>query len=76
MFQFGTSPLYKSKPDKLVVYVGVEVKDIHFNRPVGGIANCRADAYIQHTHIGFSVEGHPYGINAIRRNEFVRIVHT
>ena len=59
-----------------IVYVRMEVKDIHLNGPVGPIIHRRADTYVQHPHICFFIECHPYGIYTIRENQFIRIINT
>ena len=51
------------------------MKDIHFDCAVGTISDGRADAYIQHSHIGLSVECDPYGIDSVCGNQFVGIIH-
>ena len=63
------------KPDEFIIYVRMEVEDIHLNRPVRTIVNRRADTYIQHPHIRFPVKRYPYGTYAIGRNKFLRIIY-
>ena len=74
-FSSGRVRFTKSKPDEFIIYVGMEVEDIHLNRPVRTIVYRRADTYIQHPHIRFPVKCHPYGIYAIGRNQFIGIIH-
>ena len=75
-FQFGACPFDKRKPDKLVIYVRMEVKDIHLDCTVRTVVNSRADTDVQHSHIGLSVECDPYGINSVCGSQFIRIVYT
>ena len=45
-FSSGRVRFTKSKPDEFIIYIRVEVKDIHFNCSIRTIVNRRADTYI------------------------------
>ena len=69
-FLFVTDFFYEENRNILPVNIGIKVKNIHFDGPVGAV-NGGADTDVHHAAVQLVIGQHLYGIHTVGRNEFV-----